>query len=171
MAPSRTRCSRISRPRACASSPWVTSEAACRRACADGETTCRQQPNCSTDNSDYIFGADGRCFVNGWAPRHEIEGARPWRYPSDGPRPNMYQVEHDELFASIRNGKPINDGVWMAHSTLMALMGRMAAYTGQQVSWEFVTEQSTLDLFPKDLAIDGPRPKPAYAVPGVTKLV
>ena len=48
----------------------------------------------------------------------------------------MYQNEHNELFASIRSGKPINDGEWMAHSTLMALMGRMAAYTGQEVTWE-----------------------------------
>ena len=48
----------------------------------------------------------------------------------------MYQNEHDELFASIRSGKPINDGEWMAHSTLMGIMGRMAAYTGQEITWE-----------------------------------
>jgi myo-inositol 2-dehydrogenase/D-chiro-inositol 1-dehydrogenase len=46
---------------------------------------------------------------------------------------DIYQVEHDELFASIRKGEPINDGTWMAHSTLMAIMGRMAAYTGKNV--------------------------------------
>jgi hypothetical protein len=48
----------------------------------------------------------------------------------------MYQTEHNELFASIRDGKPINDGDWMAQSTLMGIMGRMAAYTGQEVTWE-----------------------------------
>ena len=48
----------------------------------------------------------------------------------------MYQIEHNELFASIRRGEPINDGEWMAQSTLMGLMGRMAAYTGQEITWE-----------------------------------
>ena len=48
----------------------------------------------------------------------------------------MYQTEHDELFASIRNGKPINNGEYMARSTLLAIMGRMAAYTGQEITWE-----------------------------------
>jgi hypothetical protein len=50
--------------------------------------------------------------------------------------PNMYQVEHDEMYASIRKGEPINDGVWMAHSTLVGIMGRMAAYTGKEITWE-----------------------------------
>ena len=48
----------------------------------------------------------------------------------------MYQTEHDELFASIRSGKPINNGEYMAKSTLLAIMGRMAAYTGQEITWE-----------------------------------
>ena len=48
----------------------------------------------------------------------------------------MYQTEHDELFASIRNGQPINNGEYMARSTLLAIMGRMAAYTGQEITWE-----------------------------------
>ena len=42
----------------------------------------------------------------------------------------MYQVEHDEMFAAIRAGKPINNGEQAAHTTLLALMGRTAAYTG-----------------------------------------
>jgi len=128
--------------------------------------TCRQQPNCSNDNSDYIFGADGRCFVNGWAPRHEIDSARPWRYPSDGPKPNMYQVEHNELFASIRNGTPMNDGVWMANSTMMAIMGRMAAYTGQTITWDDALA-STEDLTPARYEL-GEIPAPAIAQPGTT---
>ena len=43
----------------------------------------------------------------------------------------MYQTEHDVLFASIRNRHPINNGEYMAKSTLLAILGRMAAYTGQ----------------------------------------
>ena len=59
----------------------------------------------------------------------------------------------------------------MADSSLVAVMGRMSAYTGQKVTWKFVTEESQLDLFPKDLAWDSSLPKPVVAVPGKTKLV
>ncbi len=99
--------------------------------------TCRQMANCPFDNTDYLYGTKANGVVNGWQPRHEftnLAGEKTWSY--DGPRRNMYQVEHDELFASIRDGKPVNDGTWMAHSTLMAIQGRMAAYTGQTITWE-----------------------------------
>ncbi|MHC4948711.1 MAG: Gfo/Idh/MocA family protein [Planctomycetota bacterium] len=96
--------------------------------------TCRQMPHCHFDNTDYFIGTEGTCFVNGWGPTQVIEGANPWVY--EGPTRNMYQVEHDELFASIRAGEPLNDGEWMAHSTLMSIMGRMSAYTGQPVTWQ-----------------------------------
>ncbi len=96
--------------------------------------TCRQMPGCDYDNTDYVMGTSGTCYVNGWAPTHVIKGERPWAY--EGERPNMYQVEHDELFASIRSAAPINDGVWMTESTMMAILGRMAAYSGRTVTWE-----------------------------------
>ena len=48
----------------------------------------------------------------------------------------MYQQEHDVLFAAIRKDQPINDGKRMATSTMLAIMGRMAAYTGQQITWD-----------------------------------
>ena len=63
-----------------------------------------------------------------------VKGETNWKY--EGPRPDMYQVEHNELFASIRKGEPLNDGVRMARSTMLAIMGRMAAYTGKEITWE-----------------------------------
>ena len=45
---------------------------------------------------------------------------------------DMYQSEHDELFASIRAGKPFNDGEKAAHSSMVAILGRMVAYTGKK---------------------------------------
>ena len=48
----------------------------------------------------------------------------------------MYQVEHDEFFASIRSGKPINNGQYMAKSSMLAILGRMTTYTGQTLTWE-----------------------------------
>ena len=81
----------------------------------------------------------------------------------------MYQNEHNELFASIRSGKPINDGEWMAHSTLMAIMGRLAAYTGQEVTWEQAMN-SQEKLVPDPLDWKMKLDCPPMAVPGVTKL-
>lgn len=94
---------------------------------------CRQMENCHNENSDYILGAKGACFI-GRGPMPRITGETTWTF--EGQKNDMYQAEHDALFVSIRQGKPINDGVWMATSTMLAIMGRMAAYTGQQITWD-----------------------------------
>ena len=91
-----------------------------------------------------------------------------WRYR--GPKNNIYQREHDELFASIRNGQPINNGEYMAKSTLLAIMGRMVAYTGQQVTWEMAFN-SKEDLRPPKYDWGVKLPDPPIAVPGVTRFV
>jgi myo-inositol 2-dehydrogenase/D-chiro-inositol 1-dehydrogenase len=88
----------------------------------------------------------------------------------EGANPNLYQQEHDELFASIRAGKPINNGEYMAKSTLLAIMGRMAAYTGQQVTWKMALE-SKEDLTPPKWDWSAKLPDPPVAVPGETKFV
>ena len=80
----------------------------------------------------------------------------------------MYQKEHNELFASIRAGKPINNGEYMTKSTLMAIMGRMATYTGQVITWDQALNSH--DLTPAKLEF-GPLAVPEVARPGVTKLV
>ena len=80
------------------------------------------------------------------------------------------QTEHDELFASIRNGKPINNGHYMTRSTLMAILGRMATYTGQQITWEQALD-SQEDLSPDKYEWDAKPPVSVVAIPGMTKLV
>ena len=50
--------------------------------------------------------------------------------------PSMYDVEHKELFEAIRAGKPLNNGKYMCICTLLAIMGQLAAYTGQQITWD-----------------------------------
>ena len=84
---------------------------------------------------------------------------------------DAYRQEHKDLIDSVVAGKPIVELKDTAESSLTAVMGRMAAYTGQLVTWEFVTKQSELDLYPKDLALENPRPEPSFAIPGKTKLV
>lgn len=130
--------------------------------------TTRQIDGCPHDNSDYIYGTKGSCVVNGWVPTHVIRTADgEWRY--SGPIGDMYQNEHNELFASIRAGTPVNDGEWMTHSTLMAIQGRMAAYTGQTVTWEQALN-STEDLSPPAYEF-GPMLVAPVAIPGQTKLL
>jgi hypothetical protein len=82
----------------------------------------------------------------------------------------MYQTEHNELFASIRSGKPINNGEYMAKSSLLAIMGRMAAYTGQPITWEMALN-SREDLTPPAYDWKALLRDPAVGMPGVTKFV
>ncbi|VAX41944.1 Myo-inositol 2-dehydrogenase, partial [hydrothermal vent metagenome] len=94
---------------------------------------CRQQNGTQPDVSDYIYGTKGKATLM----KHAIidsAGKTKWRFK--GKSLNMYQQEHNELFASIRNGKPINNGEYMVNSTMMAILGRMAAYTGKTITWE-----------------------------------
>jgi len=127
----------------------------------------RQVGNTYTDNSDYLMGAAGFGKIQGWAAPH-LKGREEWRYK--GPKSDMYQNEHNELFASIRSGKPINDGEWMAHSTLMGIMGRMAAYTGQEITWEQALN-SQENLIPAQLDWKMKLDFPPMAMPGVTKFI
>jgi myo-inositol 2-dehydrogenase / D-chiro-inositol 1-dehydrogenase len=125
----------------------------------------RQIADCHSENSDYLMGSEGF----GKIPGCFIKGKNTWRYRDTGPKTDMYQVEHNELFASIRSGKPINDGEWMAKSTLMGIMGRMAAYTGQEVSWEQAMnsqEKLVPDTFDWNMKLS----IAPMAMPGTTKL-
>ena len=127
----------------------------------------RQIRKCFNENADFILGAKGRCVI-GRGSRPFVSGDKAWRFR--GEDNNMYQQEHDELFAAIRNGETINNGDRMANSTMLAIMGRMAAYTGQQLTWEQALK-SEEDLAPDSLKWDdsfAPHPMPQ---PGKTKFV
>jgi predicted dehydrogenase len=131
-----------------------------------GFLACRSQPGCYTENADYIIGAKGICTIHHGRPA--IQGENRWRYT--GPKTSMYQTEHDELFASIRAGKPINDGTRMANTTLMAILGRMAAYTGQEVTWEQALH-SQQSLVPAKIDWNTKIEPLPTAKPGITPLV
>jgi myo-inositol 2-dehydrogenase / D-chiro-inositol 1-dehydrogenase len=126
----------------------------------------RQTSGCYSDNSDYITGSTGMGNLKGWGAPILLGGKGNWRY--EGEKNDMYQTEHDELFASIRNGKPINDGIWMANSSLMAIMGRMAAYTGQELTWSQALN-SKEKLVPENLSWDSKLAIKPIAIPGQTK--
>jgi predicted dehydrogenase len=137
---------------------------------------CRQMPGCHSETTDWIVGTRGKANLLGHGnttPSYTITGANnqvAWRYPTMQLRrdPDMYQVEHNELFASIRSGNPLNDGDWMAKSTLMGIMGRMACYTGQAITFDQALN-SREDLSPPAYRWDVNLPTPAVATPGVTR--
>jgi len=127
----------------------------------------RQIAGCFNQNSDFLMGSTGEGVIDGWRAVY-IKGAHPWRF--NGPNNDMYQQQHDELFASIRKGEPINDGEWQVQSTWVALMGRMAAYTGQEITWEMI-QNSREQLVPDPLEWDMKLPIAPMAIPGQTKFV
>jgi predicted dehydrogenase len=127
----------------------------------------RQIEGCYNENSDYILGSEGTCTI-GRGPVPRIEGKTNWSW--SGQKYDMYQREHDLLFASIRKAQPINDGKRMATSTLLAMMGRMAAYTGQQITWDQALN-SQEKLFPDQLDWNGKMEVRPRAEPGITKFV
>ncbi len=134
---------------------------------AKGFHFSRQQPNCENSYMAEIFGTRG----TGVAPasgEHIIRARREWSY--DGEQNNMYQTQHDELFASIRQGRPKNDGEFITTSTMLAIMGRMAAYTGREITWEQALN-STESLGPEIHEWDDVLPisSLSVAMPGVTE--
>ena len=92
---------------------------------------CRTTTGCYDEDSSIVLGAKGRASI-----KHcEIRGEKSWRWKGQC---DPYQIEHDKLFAAIRSGNPINAGDYMADSTLIAIMGQLSCYTGQEVHWDEV---------------------------------
>lgn len=123
---------------------------------------CRHWPNTSNQVKDYVLGAKGTCDVFG----NRIEGENRWRYR--GESNDMYQTEHDEMYAALRAGQPINNGEQAATSTALAILGRMVCYTGKVLTWEDVMT-SKESLVPSEFAW-GEAPQYPIAVPGVTSI-
>ena len=126
----------------------------------------RQIVGCYNENADYIMGTKGVCTI-GRGPNPRIEGENKWTF--EGQKNDMYQFEHDMLFQSIRRGEPINDGDRMATSTLLAIMGRNAAYSGQQVTWDQILN-SEERIFPATVDWKGALPVAPMPRPGVYKI-
>jgi predicted dehydrogenase len=140
---------------------------------------CRTIGDCYNENSSLLMGTKGRANITqGW-----IEGETNWKYAGPktyaNPDSNPYQIEHNELFRSIRRGTPLNSGDYMVRSTLIGIMGQLSCYTGKQVTWE---QAFNSDFFfppkPEDVRADmeppvKPGPDGSYPVfvPGLTKLL
>ncbi|MBM3860748.1 MAG: Gfo/Idh/MocA family oxidoreductase [Verrucomicrobia bacterium] len=134
---------------------------------------CRTQVGCYNEYSSLILGTKGRCNLM----RSRIEGETNWRYEGKAPEAHFY--EHVMLFEALRKGKVINNGDYMAKSTLMTVMGQISCYTGKEITWEQINAS---DFYfppkPEDCRMDMEPPVkkgadgsyPVY-IPGVTKLI
>jgi predicted dehydrogenase len=131
----------------------------------------RHLPNTLSDVGNVIHGTKGTCHIlgaNGGSRILDRSGKVVWEM--QGSIADAYKQEHEALIDSIRAGKPIVELRQMADSSLVGVLGRLAVYTGQQVTWKFVAEESQIDLFPKDLTWTSSLPSRGFAVPGKTKL-
>jgi predicted dehydrogenase len=127
---------------------------------------CRQTAGAAENVSERVVGTTGFSYTD--SADGYIKGAK--AYENEKASPNPYVQEHVDLIASIRAGKPINEGRQVAESTLTAIMGRMSAYTGRALSWDWVMGASKLDLTPPRMELTD-LPPLEVAVPGKTPLV
>ena len=127
------------------------------------QSMCRQAPNTLHRVNERIVGAKGVAMAEG-----KITGATNWKY--EAAVPNAFKTEHVALIKSIREGNPLNDAKRVAEATLTAILGRTSAYTGKEISYNWMLTASKLDLTPPKYEL-GAAPKPEIAIPGETPLV
>jgi predicted dehydrogenase len=143
---------------------------------ADGSrmfSQCRHIPGCWNSVSEYAHGTKGTATISDATIK--VKNDSPWRF--SGAKPDPYQVEHDDLFASIRAGNPINEAETGAKSSMTAILGRMCTYSGKEVTWDAAIN-STVNLLPDVLSFEAtPKSLPdanglyPLPVPGLTKVV
>ncbi len=121
---------------------------------------CRQIDGTASRVSEWVVGTKGTSNCS-----NSIKGEKPFRF--EGDNPSHYVEEHAHLVAGIRSGKIINEGRQVAESTLTAIMGREAGYTGSEITWEQALA-STNSLMPSNLEFGNLAVAP-IAVPGQTK--
>jgi hypothetical protein len=123
---------------------------------------CRQIDGCANHVGEHIAGTAGTSDPARW-----VNGAQEWEW-GDVEYANAYVQEHTDLIASIRAGEPLNEGRQFAESVLTAIMGREAAYTGQEIEWDELLA-ADMTLVP-DVLHFGPMPTMPIPTPGVTQL-
>ncbi len=134
-----------------------------------GHHVSRQQKGCSRAYDISMMGNKGHSYIN-VGSNHDIMGSGSEKWTWKGERSNMYQNEHDTLFAGIRSGNVFNDGHRMANSTMLAIMGRMAAYTGEKLTWEqAINSTEVLGPTLEEYNWDMNWPLADVAKPGITK--
>lgn len=139
---------------------------------------CRHMPNTMNRVEETFSGSTGRATLSGDGKGIITDLKGKVIYNHRGKEdPNPYQTEHDILFAAIRDNKPYNNAEIAAKSTMSAIMGRMATYSGQVITWNEALN-SEMSLMPKTFAWDAETPTKPDAqghypipTPGITKVI
>jgi predicted dehydrogenase len=124
---------------------------------------CRQTEKATTRIGENIVGTKGTAN-----PAGSITGEKTWKF--EGKAANPQVQEHTDLIEGIRKGEPLNEGLRIAESSMTAILGRMSAYTGRELGWNWAMNTSKLDLVPKEFNM-GPLPVEPVAIPGKTPLI
>lgn len=139
---------------------------------------CRHQKGCITNVSESFQGTKGTIYTDSQNKGliSGYDGSTIYEHKGEED-PNPYQTEHDELFAAIRAGKVISDAEHAAKTTMTAILGRMATYSGQLITFEdalnrgrsIMPNQYSWDADPPVLPdANGHYPVP---IPGVTEVL
>jgi myo-inositol 2-dehydrogenase / D-chiro-inositol 1-dehydrogenase len=139
---------------------------------------CCTQNGCYGAYTSTYYGTKGKCYL---FPHYRIEGENPWKYGVAGAaaksQTNAWELEQKALFTAIRSGNTVNSGEYMARSTLVAVMGQLACYSGRELTWDQVSKSNFI-FTPKveDVRLDmeppvKPDAKGNYPVPmpGITE--
>lgn len=125
---------------------------------------CRQWEGGSRRIGERVVGTKGTAD-----PNFEIFGENAWKYEGAVDMRQAYVQEHTDLINSIRDNEPLNELKQVAESCATAILGRTAAYTGQIVSYRWLTNTSKLDLSPENMELGSHEINPVPKA-GVTKL-
>ena len=127
---------------------------------------CRQISGCSDNVSEAVIGTRGRAFLSSQSNSNTLythDGAVIWQF--EGEEVNPYEQEHVDLVTAIRTGETINEAEQTGISTLVGIMGRIAAYTGREITWQEMLD-SNLRLGPTEYAMGPVDIDAVRAVPG-----
>lgn len=125
---------------------------------------CRQITGCDHNVSEFVCGTKGKAIPSGTIMP---AGGERWRSEA---KSSPYVQEHTDLIAAIRGGKPLNEAQNVAYSTMTAIMGREATYSGRIIEWDKLM-QSNVSLGPaRATDWNTPAPKVSVAIPGQYKL-
>jgi predicted dehydrogenase len=132
----------------------------------------RTSLGCYNEDSSLVLGTKGAADIKAG----RITGQKPWNYKGRAESP--YVREHREFFKSIRDGKPLNCGDYMARSTLVVVMGQLSCYSGREIKWDEISQSDyfippkpelcTWDMAPPTQP-DAQGSYPVCAVPGLTR--
>jgi predicted dehydrogenase len=134
---------------------------------------CRTQGGCYNNSGDIVMGTKGKCEL----ARCRIEGETNWQF--EGRHNNPYEAEQKALIDAVRSGTPVNSGAYMANSTMVAILGQLACYSGKATRWdEAVNSDFRFDPKPEEASFDMAPPTLPDATgnyplprPGITDLL